>query len=134
MTHAQDLEDKIAVAVERFYDVAGQDPTIGPFFAGAVHDWPAHLAVVRDFWSKILLGTERYQGDPFKAHEGMKLEPVFFTRWLEIFAQVAGEILPPEAAAKAMAQAQHMSQCLQGGRCEGAPRRITLPLVRAPRS
>ncbi len=128
MTDAQAQEDMIATVVDRFYHLAGQDPIIGPIFAGAVGDWPDHLRIVRDFWSKILLATERYQGDPFKAHAGMTLEPRHFDRWLDIFAQVAAELLPADMAAKAMAQAQHMRQCLQGGSCDHGPRRITLPL------
>ena len=131
MTDAQALEDMIATAVDRFYQLAGRDPVIGPVFAASVGDWPGHLAVVRDFWSKVLLGTERYQGDPFKAHGGMTLEDRHFDRWLDIFAQVAGETLPAEAAGRAMDQARHMRRCLQGGRCDHRPRRVALPLARA---
>ena len=133
MTDTLAVEDMITAVVDRFYRIAEQDPVIGPVFAGTVGDWPGHLQIVRDFWSQILLGTSRYQGDAFKAHAGMTLEPRHFDRWLEILAQVAGEILPPDLAAKAMAQANHMRQCLQGGTCDHKPHLIKLPLPRARR-
>jgi len=134
MIDAQALETKIATVVERFYQIAEQDPVIGPVFADKVGDWPGHLQVVRDFWSQILLGTHRYQGDAFKAHDGMSLEPHHFDRWLAILAQVANEELPPVLAAKAMAQATHMRQCLQsGGGGPHKPHLIKLPLPRARR-
>lgn len=131
MTDAQELEGMIAIAVERFYQLADQDPVIGPVFARSVGNWPRHLTVVGDFWSKILLGTGRYQGDPFKAHAGMALEPTFFDRWLAIFDRVAAETLPAWAAEKSMDQALHMRQCLEGGKCDQRPRRIALPLRRS---
>ncbi|MBI5164045.1 MAG: group III truncated hemoglobin [Magnetospirillum sp.] len=124
MTDPQALETMIATAVERFYRLAEHDPVIGPVFAAAIADWPGHLQVVRDFWSKILLGTERYQGNPFQAHAGMTLAPALFDRWLELFAAVAAATLPPAEAAKALAQARHMRACLQGGTCDHRPRRI----------
>jgi len=133
MTDAQAVEDMITTVVERFYQIAAEDPVIGPVFAAKVGDWPGHLEVVRDFWSQILLGTQRYQGDAFQAHAGMGLEPRHFDRWLDILAQVAGEVLPAELAAKVMDQANHMRQCLQGGSCDHKPHLITLPLPRARR-
>ena len=125
------LEQMITAVVERFYHIAGDDPVIGPVFANRVADWPGHHRVVADFWSKILLGSDRYRGDPFQAHAGMTLEPRHFDRWLEILAEVSAEILPPDLTARAMAQARHMRQCLEGGSCDHRPRRITLPLPRA---
>ncbi len=79
----------------------------------------------------MLLGAEGYGGDAFTAHAGLVLEPRHFERWLEIFAELAAELLPPEVAAKALAQARHMSECLQGKPAHHHERRVAWPLSRA---
>lgn len=119
---------------KRFYDRADRDPLLGPVIAAAL---PAerraeHMAVFRDFWANVLLGSGRYAGSPSQAHAAMALEPRHFERWLEIFAEVAGETLPARQAEAALAQARHMSECLQGrpsGHCHD--NRFAWPLGRA---
>lgn len=119
----------------RFYEKADADPILGPILAKALPPGrrAEHFAIFRDFWSRILLGSERYGGNAFKAHEGLPLAAEHFTRWLEIFGELAGELLPAAAAAKALAQARHMSDCLQGkpSHHHAAETKVAWPLGRA---
>lgn len=111
------LDDAVLDALtERFYERADRDPLLGPILAAALPSpkRPEHFAVFRDFWSRILLGSDRYGGNAFRAHEGLPLQAAHYDRWLEIFAEVAGELLPADAAERALSQARHMSGCLQG--------------------
>jgi truncated hemoglobin YjbI len=108
-------EEALDQLVRSFYATAREDPVIGPVFADAVADWEHHYCVVHDFWSRALLGTSRYQGFPFTVHTSLKVGPEHFDRWLEIFRAAAADILPPEAARRAILKVEHMSVCFQAG-------------------
>ncbi|WP_166143457.1 group III truncated hemoglobin [Methylosinus sp. RM1] len=108
------IEAAIATCVRSFYDKGLADPLLGPIF-GAIPELDQHLDVIAAFWSKSLLGTERYQGHPFAVHINLPVEPEHFARWLELFTQSVRENLPSEQAEQAVAKATHMSQCFQGG-------------------
>jgi hemoglobin len=108
-----DIERAIALCVQRFYERAHDDPLLGPVMTNGVSDWEAHLAAVRDFWSRALLGTERYTGRAFPPHERLALKREHFSRWLAVFAETARETLPEPEAGIAIAKAVHMSECFQ---------------------
>lgn len=110
-----DTEADLDRLVRRFYAIAMEDELIGPVFRRAVGDWEHHFRIVRDFWSKSLLGTTRYNGTPFAAHLGLDLKPAFFDRWLEIFRTTARQELSGPAADRAIAKVEHMSACFQAG-------------------
>src|SRR5690349_11000131 len=61
-------EEIIRDVVLEFYRRARRDGRLGPVFESHVHDWDAHLARMRDFWSAALLRTGRYSGRPVEAH------------------------------------------------------------------
>lgn len=61
-------EHDIHRLVHRFYARVRQDATLGPIFEARVTDWDAHLAMLCDFWSALLLGTRRFKGAPIPAH------------------------------------------------------------------
>ena len=100
--------DEAAVArlVEVFYDRIRGDDRLGPIFTGAVHDWDAHIRIMQDFWSRALLGTERYQGCFMSPHFRLKLEGDVFDRFMELFRPTATETLPPDLAKRAVAIAE----------------------------
>ncbi len=101
--------------VKEFYGAAGADPVLGPVFAAAIPDWDEHYRVVQNFWSRTLLGTQRYSGMPFAAHVSLNLKPEHFTRWVALFSATAQRVLPAVAAARAIAKVEHMSTCFQAG-------------------
>ncbi len=88
---------------------------LGPVFANSIADLDRHIEIVRDFWSRSLLHTERYKGHPFPVHIHLPIEPAHFQRWLELFVEAAKETLPGTQAEQAIAKASHMAQCFQSG-------------------
>ncbi len=86
-------EAEIAMLVDRFYAKVREDPEIGPVFNDAVQNWDSHLALLKDFWSTVLLTTGRYKGNPLLAHFRLPIEAEYFARWLTLFAETANEVM-----------------------------------------
>jgi len=86
------IEIAISDCVQRFYAKGLADPLLGPIFS-AIPDLPAHLEIIKNFWSRSLLGTERYQGHPYPVHTSLRIEPEHFQRWLELFIESTRETL-----------------------------------------
>jgi hemoglobin len=108
-------EEAIAVCVRQFYAKAREDALLGPVFNAKVEDWDVHMRVIANFWSKALLGTDRYNGSPFVVHANLPVEVEHFSRWLALFEETAKTTMPPELAAKALAKAQHMAASFKAG-------------------
>jgi hemoglobin len=108
-------EAEISTLVDRFYAKVRLDPDIGPIFNAIVGDWPHHLALLKDFWSTVLLTTGRYKGDPMMTHLQLPLDPDHFERWLTLFAETATEVLPPDHAATVIAKSQRIAQNFKAG-------------------
>jgi hemoglobin len=122
------LEVAINDCVRRFYAKGAEDLLLGPIFT-AIDGLEEHMGIVANFWSRSLLGTDRYQGQPFAAHINLPIEPAHFTRWLELFSDSARETLPETQAEQATAKAAHMTQCFQAGLfpfigADGKPSRV----------
>lgn len=108
-------EEQIAQLVRVFYGRARQHPDLGKVFNGAVADWEQHYQVVQDFWSHVLLGTQRYQRSPFPVHMGLPIKREHFGQWLELFCEAVAATLPEAAGAQALARAEHMAQSFRAG-------------------
>jgi len=86
-------EDDIRVLVNTFYGRVRQDLELGPIFEAHVHDWDAHLAMLSDFWSALLLGTRRFKGAPVPRHAALPdLSWPLFERWLMLFRQTTDDL------------------------------------------
>ena len=103
-------EQEISELVEQFYAKVRKDEQIGPIFNAAIEDWPAHLALLKNFWSTVLLTTGRYKGDPMMTHLQLPLEPPHFRRWLELFAETARETMPEEHASRVIAKSERIAE------------------------
>jgi hemoglobin len=103
-------EHEISDLVDRFYAKVRVDAVIGPVFKEAIEDWPAHLALLKTFWSSVLLATRTYKGDPMMTHLQLPLEEAHFQRWLALFAETARETMPPNHAEVAIAKSQRIAQ------------------------
>jgi hemoglobin len=108
-------EPEISTLVDAFYAKVRKDPEIGPIFNAIVDDWPHHLALLKDFWSTVLLTTGRYKGDPMMKHLQLSLDPPHFERWLALFAETAKEVLPPDHAATIIDKSHRIAQNFQAG-------------------
>ena len=111
--HPDISEAQISTLVDAFYARVRHDPEIGPIFNATVDDWPQHLAVLKDFWSTVLLTSGRYQGNPMMRHLPLGLDPQHFERWLALFAETAHEIFPPDAASFTIGKSQRIARNLQ---------------------
>jgi hemoglobin len=108
-------EQDIAELVRRFYERARADAELGPVFENAVADWDEHHRTIEDFWSRTLLGTDRYHGHPYGVHVNLPLRPEHFDRWLGLFRETAREVLPAAAAESAIGRAEHMAESFKAG-------------------
>ncbi|HEY5055754.1 MAG TPA: group III truncated hemoglobin [Acidobacteriaceae bacterium] len=103
-------EHEISELVDRFYAKVRVDAVIGPVFNEAIEDWPAHLALLKTFWSSVLLATRTYKGDPMMTHLQLPLEEAHFQRWLVLFAETARETMQPDHAELTIAKSQRIAQ------------------------
>lgn len=92
-------EEEIASLVDRFYAKVRKDDEIGTLFNQEVQNWDAHLALLKDFWSTVLLATGRYKGNPLVAHFRLPIEEEYFGRWLKLFTETAIEVMSAPHAA-----------------------------------
>jgi hemoglobin len=117
--NAQLTEQHISKMVHRFYERAMADDGLRPIFEATIHDWDAHHRVVVDFWSRVLLNTDRYRGSPYPPHAGLPIRSEHFDRWLTLFREAAQEVLPADAAELAIARAEHMAEAFKAGMFHG---------------
>lgn len=108
-------ESEISTLVDTFYAKVRLDPDIGPIFNTIISDWPHHLALLKDFWSTVLLTTGRYKGDPMMKHLQLSLDPQHFERWLALFSQTAHEVLPPTHAVTVIAKSHRIADNFKAG-------------------
>jgi hemoglobin len=109
-------ETMVADLVNRFYAEVRQDELLGPIFNTRIEDWDEHLAKLCAFWSSVVLMTGRYKGQPMPAHIAIaEISDQHFMRWLELFAETANVVCPPEAAALFVDRSQRIAQSLRLG-------------------
>ena len=120
-------EGSLEQLVTRFYARVRADRDLGPIFEGAIDDWPAHLEKLAAFWSSVMLRTGRYRGNPMAAHlrHGARLSRPMFERWLALWSETAGEVMPPAGAAALRAKAARIAESLQFGLAFDAARSST---------
>jgi len=100
-------EAEIQRLVETFYGRVRRDSDLGPIFEAHVEDWDAHLEMLSDFWSALLLGTRRFKGAPVPRHAALPdLSWPLFERWLRLFQQTTTDTGNPalKRAADPMAE------------------------------
>ena len=106
-----DFEAAIRTCVRAFYERACADDLLAPIFNGMVKNWDAHFAIMDDFWSGALLGTERYNGAPFPPHLKMTMTQEHFDRWRDLWVPTARETLPEPIRSKAISIGEHTAHC-----------------------
>ncbi|ATG91490.1 group III truncated hemoglobin [Methylomonas koyamae] len=112
---SETTEQDIAELVRRFYQRAASDERLKGIFDSVIDDWEAHHRIVEDFWSRTLLGSDRYRGSPYPVHARLPLKLEDFDIWLDYFRQTALEVLPAAAAERAIARAEHMAESFKVG-------------------
>jgi len=108
-------ETMIEKLVRGFYVKVRQDALLGPVFEERIADWEPHLEKMFAFWSSLTLMTGRYHGQPMAKHAVLPVDASHFDRWLELFAETAREICPPEAAERFIERAYRVAESLELG-------------------
>ena len=109
-------EHTIERLVDEFYRKVRLDPALALIFARAIasDDWGPHLAVMRNFWSSVMLTSGRYKGNPVAKHLKLEgIEPPLFDHWLGLFAQTCRELFIDEVANEFVVKAQRVAKSLK---------------------
>jgi len=114
-------EAMVAALVRDFYGRVHDDTLLGPMFRAVVPDWDEHLQVVTDFWSRALLGTDRYRGCVMGAHGRLRMTPAHFDRWMALFRRSVAVTLPAAAADRALAVAYALDARLRQWQVPSGP-------------
>ncbi len=96
----------IGQLLRHFYADVRQHAVLGPIFNARIHDWPAHLAKIAEFWALQTGGPSRYAGGFGAAHLRLEIEPEHFEHWLALWDFNCERRLP-SAEAKAMSELAH---------------------------
>jgi hemoglobin len=80
--------------VSSFYRKVLLDPLLKPQFEGL--DLEAHLPVMYDFWSSLLLNEHAYTGNAFEKHLRLHLSEAHFKRWLTLFEETLDQLFAGE--------------------------------------
>lgn len=75
----------IAELLHAFYSDVRQHAVLRPVFDSHIHDWPAHLAKIGEFWALQTGGQSRYSGGFGAAHLRIGIEPQHFDLWLDLW-------------------------------------------------
>jgi hemoglobin len=110
-------EASIRRMVDAFYDSVRKDELLGPVFEHALHgQWDAHMPRMYDFWSTVLLGSGRFQGNVFGKHMALPgITKEHFVRWLALFNATVTQMYDAEAAAPILEVAGRIAESLQLG-------------------
>lgn len=120
-------EESIRLLVDTFYDGVRRDEVLGPVFDRALHgDWAGHLPRMYDFWSTVLLGTGRFQGNVYGKHMALTgISREHFVRWLSLFKETVMRLFDEPAAQEILLIADRISGSLQLGFF--GDRQVTMP-------
>jgi hemoglobin len=113
VTEAPVTEAMVTDLVRQFYAAVDGDPLLRPMFRAVIPDWDGHQKVVADFWSRVLLGTDRYAGCVMGAHGRLRMSPAQFDRWMALFRAAVAATLPPEGQRRALEAAGFLDQRLR---------------------
>ncbi len=103
--------------VVHFYREVALDDLLGPVFGETAEvDWAVHIPRLIDYWSRVLLGHEGYDGAILAAHRSLhELEPFrleLFDRWYALFAESVDERWAGPKAEEAKAHAAKIAAIL----------------------
>lgn len=90
--------DGIHRLLQSFYIDVRQHAVLGPIFNRQIHDWPAHLEKITEFWALQTGGPSAYRGGFGAAHLSLGLQPEHFQHWLGLWEfNNARHLAPAEA-------------------------------------
>jgi hemoglobin len=85
--------------LHHFYADVRQHQLIGPIFLQHIHDWPAHIAKIAEFWARATGGPSNYAGQMPVKHLALGLQPAHFETWLALWDfNCARHLAPAESS------------------------------------
>jgi hemoglobin len=111
-------EDLVKLLVNNFYGKIKEDSFLSKIFTQAIGDeWDLHLENMYNFWSSVILGTNRSKVGPLPANINLSdLTEEHFEQWLNLFEKTAYDICSIEVAkifvAKAKGITRHLKQSI----------------------
>lgn len=109
-------EEDIRDFVHDFYGRVQKDEVLGPIFNAHIDDWSAHLQLLCDFWSALILHTGRFSGAPMPKHIALPdLRADLFEYWLALFARTAADQPNQAMAQMALEMARRIANRLWMG-------------------
>ncbi len=107
----------ISALVENFYAAIQRDEMLGPIFAQKIHDWPHHLARMKNFWASVLHNSGTFSGNPMVKHLAIPgLDQTHFAHWLDLFRKTLTDIhASPDAAEHVHERARMIANSLMNG-------------------
>jgi hemoglobin len=99
--------------LRHFYADVRQQHEIGPIFLAQIHDWPAHLEKIADFWSGATGGPAQYSGPMPQRHFPLGIDANHFEAWLDLWRRHCRAHLPPREAGEMIALAESIGVRLQ---------------------
>jgi hemoglobin len=109
----------IRLLVAEFYSRAFRDELLGPVFVDVAQmDLDAHLPVMVEFWSTVLLGARSYRGGAFaphaRLHAQVPLTRRHFDRWLAIWHATVDDLFAGRVADDAKLRAAAIADAFCG--------------------
>lgn len=77
--------ETLAILLRHFYADVRQHRLLGPIFNQHIHDWPAHLAKIGEFWARLSGGPSSFIGSLPLKHAPLGLEIGHFDTWLGLW-------------------------------------------------
>jgi hemoglobin len=99
--------------LRHFYADVRQHHEIGPIFLAQIHDWPAHLEKIADFWSGATGGPANYSGPMPQRHFSLGLEAQHFEAWLDLWRRDCRIRLKPREAEEMIFLAESIGERLR---------------------
>lgn len=105
----------VELLVHQFYKLVREDDLLGPIFNNQIHDWPAHLTHLTNFWDSSLFHSGSYKGNPIEKHlsidykENHRITQVHFGRWLQLWFATIDSLFHGDNAHLAKNRARNMS-------------------------
>jgi hemoglobin len=105
--------ERLAILLRHFYADVRQHRLLGPVFNRHIHDWPAHLAKIGEFWSRLTGGPSNFIGSLPHKHEPLGIDARHFDTWLELWEANCRCYLAPCEALELSELAQMIGRRLQ---------------------
>lgn len=103
---------KLLELLRHFYADVRQHRLIGPIFNQQIHDWPAHIEKIAEFWARVMGAPSNYTGQMPARHMPLGLQRIHLEAWLELWEFNCRRHLPAAEAAELTALAGQIGERL----------------------